>query len=594
MKFRIGFFSVCLCLISFHKTCIIAEPLPLAIPQSTTPGAVIQPEQRQNFSDFSRLKKNPKESINTEEPVQAPEEDGSSSTKVFINEIKIEDETLLKQYDVDHTVRPYLNREVTFQELQELTAKLTDLYRESGYVTSRVYLPPQKIENGVLVLQSSEGIIRPITLGEGQFFKARSIFPRLQVDPGDNLNLNKIKNDLARLNENPDMGLIAVLKPGKGPEETELRLEAKDKFPVHFAPFVDNLGRRLIGYERIGFGITHNNLFGFGDRDTLGFNWSKSSWGVSNNYEIPIGKYGTKLGFNYAHNRLRLGKEFEPLNIKSYATVYSPYIAQELYRGPHLIASADLAFDFKNLGTDILGEEFNRDRLRVLRPGLNFDEFDKYGRTFMRHELGIGINALGATGRYDPLTSRRGAGGGDFFRYTGYATRVTQLPFGIQDVFRVIGQYSDSLLNSAEQMQVLGAYTVRGYREGQLIGDSGLVVSNEVRIPAYIFPKSWKFPMTRTGAPLLFSIHGANQPTYDYVLRDNIQLVGFTDFGSVYTNEPIAPVRGRAYAFGTGVGLRVRLTRFLTARADLGFPIIRNLPERQDMVFHFGLQSELF
>jgi hypothetical protein len=116
------------------------------------------------------------------------------------------------------------------------------------------------------------------------------------------------------------------------------------------------------------------------------------------------------------------------------------------------LATADLAFDFKNLGTNFgegLGDygayyrdnsrnSLYRDRLRVLRPGLNLDEFDKYGRTYLRNELGIGLDILGATGKYKDFpsaSSRMGAGDG-FFRYTAFGTRITQLPFGMQDVFR--------------------------------------------------------------------------------------------------------------------------------------------------------------
>ena len=395
---------------------------------------------------------------------------------------------------------------------------------------------------------------------EGRFFKSRAVFPRLSVDQYDKLNINKIKKNLARLNDNPDMGVQATLRPGKETGETELRLQVKDRNPFHITPTFDNLGRRLIGEQRLGLGITHNNLFGFGDRDTVALNWSKDSFGLFNSYEIPVGKYGTKLGFNYAHSRLQLGKEFEPLDMKGFATSYTPYISQELYRGKYIQTSADLAFDFKNLGTDILGQKFNRDRLRVLRPGLNFDQLDKYGRTFMRHEFGIGLDILDASNQYRVLSSRPGAPP-NFFRYSGFLTRVTQLPFGIQDIFRMNGQYSPDLLNSAEQIQVGGAFSVRGYKEGQFIGDSGYVLSNEVRVPFYIFPKNMKFKMTRSGLPKVFA-PSSKEPTYDYVFRDNFQLVGFTDFGACFTNPDRTPrfavLATRDYALGVGFGVKVR------------------------------------
>ncbi|HEY9886164.1 MAG TPA: POTRA domain-containing protein, partial [Vampirovibrionales bacterium] len=360
---------------------------------------------------------------------------------VLVNEIILLDNEILPQYEIDKITKKYKNREVTFDELQDLTSELTALYRERGYVTSRIYLPPQKINNGLLTLQSSEGIISPVTLEEGKYFKARSIFPRLQTDEGQKLNLDKIKKDLSRLNENLDMGLQVKLKPGDEPGSSEVNFKADDRFPVHFAPYVDNLGRDLIGNERYGFALTHNNLLGFGDRNITNLHFTEGSLGVSNSYEIPVGKYGTKLGFNYAHSRLKLGKQFENAGIVGFATVYTPYVSQELFRGKHLQASADVAFDFKNLGNNFgsqggyniyggkNGLKLTRDRLRVLRMGLNLDQYDKYGRTFMRHEIAQGLDILDASSKYRALNSRQGSGD-SFFRYTAYGTRITQLPFG--------------------------------------------------------------------------------------------------------------------------------------------------------------------
>ncbi|MDX1919507.1 MAG: ShlB/FhaC/HecB family hemolysin secretion/activation protein [Candidatus Caenarcaniphilales bacterium] len=585
----------------------LAQTLPLGagsqLPQNINPGAIAQPR---TYRDQTKLKTAPKDVIKDQEPEkEAPQDDTQEQkTKILLKEIIVLDNSVVPPYEVSKITKKYKNREVDFNELQELTDELTNLYKEKGYVTSRFYLPPQKIEDGILTVQSSEGIIKPISLQEGKYFKSRAIFPRLQIDQNEKLDIDDIKKDLARINENPDIGLQAVLKPGKETGQTELLLQSNDRFPVHFSPFLDNLGRSTIGNNRLGFGVTHNNVLGFGDRDVATLNWSDSSFGVSNNYEIPIGKYGTKFGFNFAHSRLKLGQQFAPLDIKGLATIYSPYISQELYRGKYVQASADVALDFKDLSTDIFDgspaeQRLNVDRLRVLRPGINIDQFDKYGRTFMRHELGIGLDALGATDSANPLTSRAGSKP-DFFRYTTYLTRITQLPWGIQDVFRVTGQVSPHYLNSAEQIQMGGAFTVRGYKEGQFIGDSGYILSNEVRFPFYIFPKSAKFKMTANGIPMVLSRKGPNQPLYDYVFRDNIQLVAFTDFGQTFTNISRAPRIYRANnaitdtALSAGVGLRVRLTRFLVGRVDVGFPLLGDKNVTNNHFVHFGLQSEAF
>lgn len=564
--------------------CTTSQADPVLPPMNSAPGAIIQNIQQPKKDPLGFLSKPKADVLNSQDKGEENETSKTlEETKIFIKNIEVKDQTLLTNVSVQKVTRSYLNRDVSFQELQDLGAKLTALYREKGYITSRIYLPPQKIVDGKVIYQASEGQYGVITLEEGKFFKSRSVFPRLDLDRSKPLNVNDIKKNLARYNENPDIGLQANLKPGKNQGETEVVLKANDRVPAHVTPFIDNLGRRLIGEERIGVIAAYNNLFGFGDKVTQSINGSRGSIGTSTNYEIPIGRHGTKLGFNYAHSRLRLGKEFRPLDVQGFATIYSPYISQEIFRGKNLLVSADIALDFKNLGTDILDQKFSRDRLRVLRPGINLEEFDKWGRTSIRHELGLGLDILDASGKYRVLASRQGSGDG-FFRYTGFATRIQRLPLNATSISKLVGQYSPSLLNSAEQMQVGGAFTVRGYKEGQLIGDSGWIVSEEIRVPAFIFPKTLRIPMTK------------------YSLRDNIQFVGFLEGGAVYTNDfkgagSLQPIAGiRNYAAGAGAGVRFRLTKLLIGRFDVGFPLVK-VPQGQrhhDFTLHFGLQSEPF
>lgn len=463
---------------------------------------------------------------------------------------------------------------LTLSDLQTLAQQITKAYRDKGYVTTRAHIPPQRIENGIIKIQVTEGDLGEVTLDEGDYFKSRAIFPRLDLERNNRFNLEDLKNSLRRINENPDVVARVKLTAGKEAGETDVHVSLEDKRPIHLGLTYDNLGRRLIGNQRYGLTASHNNLLGFGDRTSNSLIWSKESFGLSHNYEIPIGKHGTKVGLNYAFSTLELGKEFKSLDVKGEATLYSPYISQELFNSDRFRISADAAFDIQNLETTLLGDLFTRDRIRALRTGINMDQFDRWGRTFVRNEFTFGFNMLGATTGETALASRAGAGS-KFFRYIGSITRVQKLPLSTFGIFRATTQLSPDRLVSSQQMQVGGAFTVRGYEEGKLIGDSGLVISAELRSPCFIFPKSWKLPGTQYG------------------LRDNIQLVGFTDFGASFVNKPTAGIKQDDYLMGMGTGLRVKLTRFLTGRVDFAFPLIQQQNTERFRV-HFGLLSELF
>lgn len=559
-----GFFSL-----------VLASSVPVwaqVPPNNVSPGAIIQGIQQRDPGQTQT--KPPKDTIDTSQPDFDPTST-LPQTKIQVQSITVKDATLLDTDEIDQLTAPYVGREVTLAELQELGQKLTALYREKGYVTSRVFIPPQEVEGGQLVLQATEGMVGEVSVEKGRFFGKRAVKPRIDLKTGDFFNMEDLKRSVGRINENPDLKARVSLVPGERTRETDLKVKIEDKFPVHLTPTFDNQGRRLVGLYRFGFTGAHNNVLGFGDRSLTTFNLSTRSIGVSEHYEMPIGAHGTKVGMDFAHSSLKLGREFGSLNITGDAFIYSPFISQELYRSDKVQISADMAFDIKNLDTDLASTLFTEDKIRVLRPELNYIEFDRFGSTFMRHELGIGLDVLNATSGSEILASRAGAGS-KFLRYTGSLTRTNVLPWSTFGIFRVLGQVTPDRLISAEQFQVGGAFTVRGYTEGKLIGDKGVIASAEWRIPARIFPESWHIPHT------------------NYKLRDNIQFACFTDFGAIFVNDPAVGVNSSQYAWGAGAGIRAKLTRFLIGRLDLAVPLIKHASETEGLRFHIGLMSEIF
>lgn len=494
---------------------------------------------------------------------------------VFIKSIHVEGVTLLDPKEVSKLTTPYENTEKKLQDIKGLADKLTALYRQKGYITSRVIVPPQTIKDGVITLQGTEGKVGHITIDGGKYFTARAVTNRINLEEGNPFRLEPLKASLQQINTNPDIVVKATLKSGTEAGKTDVELHVTDQFPVHLTPFYDNLGRRFIGTQRGGFTVTNNNFSGFGDKTSTSLNWSRRSFGVVNHYELPLGRTSrTRIGFDYAYSSLRLGKELLPLHIKGRATLYTPFISHDIFTSERYKVSVDLPFDFVNLRTNILGEEFSRDRLRVLRPAINFQEFDRTGTTYFRNEFGVGMNILGATTGHEASASRAGAGS-KFFRWTAFLTRTQKLPLGTYGILRLISQLSPDRLVSNEQLQVGGAFTIRGYKEGRVIGDNGLIVSGEWRAPAVFFPKGLKIPMT------------------GYELRKNVQMVSFTDFGGSWTNRPTPGIGKSEYLLGVGVGLRARLTRFLTGRVDIGTPLLRQAPDNCRPRLHFGLQSDI-
>ena len=51
----------------------------------------------------------------------------------------------------------YIGKQVTLKDLREMTEKVTNLYRDKGYMTCGAVLPPQRIHDGVVEIRLMEG-----------------------------------------------------------------------------------------------------------------------------------------------------------------------------------------------------------------------------------------------------------------------------------------------------------------------------------------------------------------------------------------------------------------------------------------------------
>lgn len=540
------------------------------------PGQVLKWTQKSTEFEVDKDKElAPPEPTVVDETKEDASIDPSLTKKFLVNTIRIEGTTLLDSDDVADIVSGYEGKELSFVDLQGLSDQLTDLYQEEGYVTSRVYLPPQRIEGGQVTLKASEGAVGEVTYLQKRHFKSRAVLPRIGLDQGDHLSNDVLSRQLRRINLNPDLEVQAVLKAGAEYEETDIDLRVIEQHPYHVKLFYDNMGRRLIGQKRLGVTSTHNNLLGFGDQLSNTVSFTRRSFGTVTHYEMPVGSHGTRLNFDHAYSNLTLGEEFKALNVKGTASIYSGYLTQDLFNTENMRLDYEIGMDFKQVKTEISGQSDRNDNLRVLRQALNFDQYDRLGRTIMRHEIGIGLDILGGKNNDRPTLNRLGAGS-QFFRYTGSLTRLQKMPWNTFGVFRAMGQVSQSQLSSIEQFQLGGTFTARGYKEGRIIGDQGFFLSGEWHVPAFFIPHSWTIPKT------------------NYNLRDNIQFVTFTDFGGAYTNKPVAGVERSEYVLGAGVGVRARLTDYLVGRIDLGFPVMRQAPDSGSPRVHFGLESNLF
>ena len=154
---------------------------------------------------------------------------------------------------------------------------------------------------------------------------------------------------------------------------------------------------------------------------------------------------------------------------------------------------------------------------------------------------------------------------GQFFAWLGqfqWTRRLTD--WDLQSIFRLDVQLSSQPLLPLEQIAVGGRYSVRGYRENQLVRDNGLIVSLESRLPIV-----------------------RNKPWADFV-----QLAPFVDFGRAWNTKLPTPDPKMMVSIGIGLRWAITLTApFLAAaptRSVLGLSIEEGRHSRREICKTWG------
>lgn len=153
---------------------------------------------------------------------------------------------------------------VGFDSIREVRDQVQAAYRERGFVTVAVDLPPQKLTNATVKLDVVEGRLHSIAVKGNYFFSSNNI---VRAIPG--LRTNMILNGLTlqaemnRANANRDRQITSVLEPGPDPGTSDLTLEVKDRLPLHAKFDFNNENSPGTPDLRLNTSATYDNLWNY-------------------------------------------------------------------------------------------------------------------------------------------------------------------------------------------------------------------------------------------------------------------------------------------------------------------------------------------
>lgn len=481
-----------------------------------------------------------------------------STEKVFkLTDVTVEGSTVYDQADFNKIIGEFKGQDVSFSDLSRITNNMTRKYREDGYIFSRVILPPQKIQNGVVRVQAVEGRVENVEV-TGDYKDRGGLIRSManKIHSDGPTNTRDIERYLLLIDDLPGITARSFVKPSQTQGAGDLVIVVEQD-PFEGSVTLDNRGTRFVGPWRGEFVGAFNSLFGIHDRTTLRGIVASQSEELQYGeliHEEQLFTEGLRVKGRYAITSTKPGGSISSLGIEGDSELFDVEALYPVIRSRDLNLGINGGFTANNTTTELSGIEVGRDRIRSGRLNSTLDFTDRL-RGINQFDLGLtqGLRVLDATS--DGIGRSRANGEHDFLRFNATATRVQDLWWpGVSALVSATGQYTSDPLLASEEFTVGGAGFGRGYDSGEIAGDKGYAGLLELR----------------------YSNAVASQ------LLQSYQVYTFVDYGKVKNIDPVVGEAEEDSLTSAGVGVRYNLNYDLSGYLEVDKPLNKQVNAEGD------------
>ncbi len=444
-------------------------------------------EQETIHKDRARKKKESEEESKNQTPIS-----GKPVECFPIKSIALVDANSLSKRQQKKLTSPFIGKCVEAKTLTEIITAIQTFYNDAGYVTARVSVPKQNIQSGNLELKILEGKIDEIIVGDNHLTDKMQEFTAFGTLEGDTLNLQDINQGLYQMNRLPSNNATMKIEPAVTEGEAKVYIANQKKFPARATIGYDNLGNDFTGIHRTNFSGGIDNLLSLNDAINLSYSTNlnddsqeKDIKSFTSGVSIPFG-YNT---FSYDYSR----SEFRgtnpgvngPIRLTGFSERNNATIDRVLLNKGNLRISTNVSLTTKSSASYLNQEkiETSERKLTIGNVGLTISNYFKNGANlYLKPSYYKGLKLLNAKQDEANLTSDTPKAQFDYFKlYASLSKKFlipkTEIPFTLST--EMDSQYSKQTLFGTEQFSVGGYYSVRGFRENYITGDSGYYFRNK-------------------------------------------------------------------------------------------------------------------
>ncbi|GHU28597.1 hypothetical protein FACS189497_04460 [Betaproteobacteria bacterium] len=411
--------------------------------------------------------------VTSEDDGRAPADYPEVEPTFAIRQIVLKGNTLFPERDFEPILAPFRGLPLGLRRINLLMRRLTALYLERGYFTTRCYLGEQNLSEGVLSIDIVEGRFEALRYQNGAPPPGvRMAFPSAA---GDILRLQDLEQGIEQLNRLRRNRATLTVSPGEATGGSIIDIKNDEADARYYSFGLDNGGQRSTGETRLRAGAEVNNLLSLEESLGLSYTGTERTNAILFATSVPLGYQTLTYNFSYSDYMMPLG---------GYALLFGDSVWHNL--GWNLTLARDRN---GRDGIDVAlshrqGKRFVNDlaltpqRLTSLRAA-----FARYRQTNWGNWMGeiAWSQGLGLFGADRDLPNQPREAATSRFRKLA-ATLDFNVLIGQRWQWRTTAnaQWTRNGLYGAEQMFLGGVSSVRGFEESARSGDRGIMTRNEL------------------------------------------------------------------------------------------------------------------
>ena len=420
---------------------------------------------------------------------------GELKSCVKVVEIKLINANSLTKNEQRKIAKPFMGKCIGAGVLESLIKAVNGYYQNNGYITTQVKVPEQNLLSGKFELEIIEGKIEKIIFGKDRFFENMQEFGAFGMVKNKTLNIDDINQGMYQINRLESNAAITKIEPGSDVGYSIIKIDNNKKIPAKLILSRDNLGNEFTGVKRSNVLLSYDNLLSLNDNLFVNYHTNinddsniKDIKSITGSLSVPY-KYNTfSYDYHYSYFKGQEYAEAGPTVLSGYSQHSQIKLDRVFLNKTTLRLSGNVSLTSKSTASYIgnIKNEVSERRLSIVNTGLTISSYiNDSTNIYLNPSYSRGVKLLDA--KEDKKNTLSTIPKAQFDMYKLYANFSKNFLIPKTNIFlnfnsELSSQYSKQTIYGSEHFSVGGYYSVRGFRENFINGDSGYYSRNKLTL----------------------------------------------------------------------------------------------------------------